>query len=237
MPPLARVLLLHGGAAHFLSLQSHVNETEEGHPVNNLMSHLAPSATNMIRVDHTHVMSTFHQYKSVASPRVRLGLVNTICTALEIHAQLEEEIFYPAVRQVTEDEVILESMEEHQVMKKLIGQLRGMAPEDNGYDETLMSLMREVIHHVADEETVVLPAAERLMADQLGELGMKMTRRRLELAVPRSGEIALNMGRAASGNTAAISIVALAATGFLVARMTHRRPTRRLARAGRAMWD
>ena len=211
-------------------------KTEEGLAVNTLMSQLAPSATNMIRIDHTHVMSTFHQYKAVASPRVKLGLVNTICTALEIHAQLEEEIFYPAVRTVTEDEIILESMEEHQVMKQLIAQLRGMKPEDNGYDETLMSLMREVIHHVADEETVVLPAAERLLTDQLGELGMKMTRRRLELAVPRSGEIAMNMGRAASGNTAAISIVALAATGLLVARMSHRRPTQRVARAAQAMW-
>ena len=54
---------------------------------------LLPTVTNMIRVDHTHVVSTFHQYKSAAPARVRKGLVLTICTALEIHAQLEEEIF------------------------------------------------------------------------------------------------------------------------------------------------
>ncbi len=61
-------------------------------------SKLAPTATNMIRMEHTHVMSTFHQYETDASPRAREGLVNTICLALEIHAQLEEEIFYPALR-------------------------------------------------------------------------------------------------------------------------------------------
>jgi iron-sulfur cluster repair protein YtfE (RIC family) len=61
---------------------------------------LVPSATNMIRLDHTHVLSTFHQYKAAAPLRVRKALTNTICTALEVHAQLEEEIFYPAVRQV-----------------------------------------------------------------------------------------------------------------------------------------
>jgi iron-sulfur cluster repair protein YtfE (RIC family) len=46
------------------------------------------------------VLSTFHQYKAAAPLRVRKALTNTICTALEVHAQLEEEIFYPAVRQV-----------------------------------------------------------------------------------------------------------------------------------------
>jgi hypothetical protein len=59
---------------------------------------LVPTATNMIRMDHTHVMSTFHQYEIDASPRSRQALVNVICLALEIHAQLEEEIFYPALR-------------------------------------------------------------------------------------------------------------------------------------------
>ena len=71
-----------------------------------LVSSLFPSATNMIRLDHTHVLSTFHQYKAGAPVRVKKGLVNTMCTALEVHAQLEEEIFYPAVRTVTQNELI-----------------------------------------------------------------------------------------------------------------------------------
>ena len=107
---------------------------------------------------------------------------------------LEEEIFYPAVREVTEDELIRESMAEHQEMKRLIGLLRRMEPEAIDYDETVMALMREVLHHVADEETVVLPAAERLLGDSLGELGARMTKRRVQLVAPRSGEIALDMG-------------------------------------------
>jgi hemerythrin superfamily protein len=183
--------------------------------MNNLVSRLLPTATNMIRLDHTHVMSTFHQYKSGAPARVRKGLASTICTALEVHASLEEEIFYPAVREVTEDQLIRESMAEHEEIKRLIGLLRRMEPEAVDYDETVMALMREVLHHVADEETVVLPAAERLLADSLGELGARMTKRRLQLVAPRSGEIALDMGRAASGNTAALSIAGLAALGLL----------------------
>ena len=173
---------------------------------------LSQTVTNMIRVDHTHVLSTFHQYKAVAAPRVKKGLVLTICTALEIHAQLEEEIFYPAMREVDEGEKLLgDSEAEHQEMERLIVLLRQMEPEARDYDKTFYSLMGNVLHHVADEETVVLPAAERVLGERLGELGAHMAKRRVQLVAPRSGEIALNMGRAVSGNKAALSMAALAA--------------------------
>ncbi|QGW81961.1 hemerythrin domain-containing protein [Variovorax paradoxus] len=183
----------------------------------NIVSRLFPTATNMIRLDHTHVLSTFHQYKASAPSRVKKGLVNTICTALEIHAQLEEEIFYPEMRKI-DDERIAEAIDEHSEMRRLIGLLRTMEPEARDYDETLSALMRDVMHHVADEETILLPAAEKHLADKLGDLGAQMTKRRLQLAGPRTGEIALDMGRAASGNTAAIAMVGLAAAGLLLAR-------------------
>jgi hypothetical protein len=60
-----------------------------------IINALVPNATNMSRLDHTHVLATFHQYKTTSPPQVKLGLVNTTCLALEVHAQLEEEIFYP----------------------------------------------------------------------------------------------------------------------------------------------
>ncbi|MDP9877748.1 hemerythrin superfamily protein [Variovorax boronicumulans] len=183
-----------------------------------LFSPLFPSATNMVRLDHTHVLSTFHQYRAQSPSRVKKGLANTLCTALEVHAQLEEEIFYPAVRAVTQDDVIAESLGEHQEMRRLIGKLRQMEPDDPGYDPTVADLMRDVMHHVADEETRVLPEAERLLADQLGELGMQMTKRRLQLMGPRSGEIALDMGRAVSGHTLALAMLGVTAMGLLVAR-------------------
>lgn len=191
-----------------------------GAPRHTMLKELLPTVTNMIRLDHTHVFSTFHQYKEAAPRRVKKGLVLTICTALEIHAQLEEEIFYPALRAVTDDEVLLESPAEHAEMRRLIALLRRMEPEARDYSSTLMVLMREVIHHVADEETVLLPMAEELLHDQLGSLGAKMAKRRIQLVAPRSPDIALNMGRAASGNT-----VALAALGFgaLAALYWHRR--------------
>lgn len=188
--------------------------------MSNLPASMLPSITNMIRLDHTHVLSTFHQYKASAPARVRKGLANTICTALEIHATLEEEIFYPAMRRVVQDNIILESMAEHLEMKRLIATLRQMEPEARDYDDTVMILMRDVIHHVADEETIVLPAAERDVAHELGNLGLAMTRRRIQLVGPRAGEIALDMARAASGNKAALALAALAtaAGSFLIVR-------------------
>lgn len=189
----------------------------------NLPTSLLPSATNMIRLDHTHVLSTFHQYKASAADRVRKGLAETICTALEVHALLEEEIFYPAVRRVTDEERIVQSMAEHQEMKRLIALLRRMEPQARDYDDTVMVLMRDVIHHVADEETIVLPAAERLLSDELGALGLQMTKRRVQLVAPRAPNIALNMARAASGNKAAWGLAGMLAAAGMYAWVGGRR--------------
>jgi hypothetical protein len=152
----------------------------------------------MIRFDHSHVMTNFHHYETKSYPGTKKALVNTICLGLEIHAQLEEEIFYPAMNGVAKDQgVVDKSVPEHDEMRRLIAKLRGMEPTDAAYDDTVMALMRDVIHHVADEETTLLPDAERLLgSDRLSELGAEMTKRRLQLAGPRIGEIAKNQVRA-----------------------------------------
>jgi hemerythrin superfamily protein len=177
---------------------------------NTLTTKLFPTVTNMVRLDHTHVLLTFHQYHVDSSPMVKEGLVKTACTALEIHAQLEEEIFYPAVRAVTQDEALKKSVPEHDEMRRLIAKLRSMKPTDPGYDDTFMELMRDVIHHVADEETIVLPEAERLLADELESLGAAMTKRRLMLVAPRTGEIVVNMAKAMPSTTIGLAAAVLA---------------------------
>src|SRR5687768_6692034 len=140
---------------------------------------LSPSATDMIRADHTRVLAAFHRYDAHARPGVKQALVNTICLALEIHAQIEEEIFYPAARALDAG-LVDKSLPEHQEMRRLVAQLRSMDASSPEYDSTFMQLMRDVIHHVADEETVLLPQVERTLADQLPELGARMTARRLQ---------------------------------------------------------
>ena len=158
-----------------------------------------PTVTNMIRADHTHVLATFHQYEIDTSPD-QAGARQHDLPGLEIHAQLEEEIFYPAMRAVAGDAgVVGKSVPEHDEMRRLIARLREMEPEDAGYDATVMELMRDVMHHVADEETILLPDAERVLADRLEELGSAMTKRRLELVAPRACRARLEPGARAAG--------------------------------------
>jgi len=158
---------------------------------------LAPTATTLIRMDHTHTLLTFRRYHDDTPMHLKRGLVDTVCLALEVHAQLEEEIFYPALRAVSPpDEVLTKSVPEHDEMRRLIGALRSLAPDDPARDPLFLELMRDVLHHVADEETVLLPQAERLLADQLRPLGARMLRRRAQLVAPRAGELVSNLARA-----------------------------------------
>ncbi|BAO92619.1 hemerythrin domain-containing protein [Caballeronia cordobensis] len=177
------------------------------------MPSCSPSITTMIRMDHTHVMAAFHRYHAETSWWRKRAIVELACTALEIHAQLEEEIFYPALSEaMAGDERLTKSKPEHDKMREDIAKLRSIGPEDAAYDARFMQLMREVMHHVADEETVLLPTAERALASQLSELGMRMTKRRVQLvAQHRPATIAANtVGAFPLASFALISIGALA---------------------------
>jgi Hemerythrin HHE cation binding domain len=138
-----------------------------------------------------------------------------------VHAQLEEEIFYPALREVSGDETLEKAKPEHDEMRSLIARLRALQPGDPAFDQTVFDLMRIVLHHVADEETQLLPRAERLLSSQLSEMGARMTRRRMQLIGPRSGELAGSMARSMSTGTMLAAAGALAAAGgLLLARKT-----------------
>jgi len=181
----------------------------------------------MIRFDHSHVLITFHQFAADRSPRVRKALADTICNALEIHAMLEEEIFYPAMTGLEADEVVLEKSEpEHDEMRRIIGLLRQTDPVLPRHAELVTELMRDVMHHVADEETVLLPRAERcLSAQQLRELGAAMTRRRMQLLSPQAGKIAVDTVVGFSGSALARvagAIGAVCALGYVFSKSSRR---------------
>jgi hypothetical protein len=155
------------------------------------LARMSPRITDMIRMDHTHVFAVFHRFKADTSPARKSALVRNACLALEVHAQLEEEIFYPALRAIGADADVLDkSVPEHDEMRGLISRLRALSPEDAGFDDTFHALQRAVVHHVADEESVLLPLAERTLAPRLSELGAQMTRRRMQLIAPHARELA-----------------------------------------------
>jgi iron-sulfur cluster repair protein YtfE (RIC family) len=172
------------------------------------LNQLSPSITDMIRFDHSHVLVTFHQYTSTTKETVKKALADTICDALEIHATLEEEIFYPVLRRLNPtNAVMMKSEPEHDEMRRMISELRATPASDSKHDTILHDLMRDVMHHVADEETVLLPEAERMLGkERLNELGAAMTKRRLELLKPKAGQIAKNTAVGFSGSTTAIVV-------------------------------
>jgi hemerythrin superfamily protein len=197
------------------------------------LSKLSPTITDMIRFDHSHVIVTFHQYTKDKKPSVKKALAETVCTAVEIHAALEEEIFYPVMRQLSGDEPVLrKSAPEHDNMRRLITELRSIRGDDPRHDRQMLELMREVIHHVADEETVLLPEAEQMLSKgRLCELGAQMTRRRLELLTPKAGKMAASTAIGFSGSTTALVIGAASALLALRALTARKRPGEAGARA------
>jgi len=169
-------------------------------------------------------MVTFHQYTGTTRPSVKKALAETICDAVEIHATLEEEIFYPVMRGLAGDEAVIQkSPGEHEEIKRLIASLRATDAADMRHDSLMHELMRDIMHHVADEETVLLPEAERMLSkSRLNELGAQMTRRRLELLSPKAGKVAKNTLVGFSGSTTAI-VVGLASAMMAAKFVSNRR--------------
>jgi hemerythrin superfamily protein len=186
----------HGLLRHKRCVWNFITSLGAESPMSTYPSLARGSITSMIRLDHAHVIALFHRYRPVRSAMRKRAIVRTVCDALEVHATLEEEIFYPSLRQVitasTDDDVLSKSAPEHNEMRGLIADLNSRSSVDDRYDDAFMALMRTVLKHVADEETVLLPTAERLIPERLTALGVDMTRRRGELLRGQTLRMALN---------------------------------------------
>ena len=108
----------------------------------------------------------FREYKrlvkSDASDQKRRELAERVCDALTVHAQIEEEIFYPAAREVGIKRDLMDEAEvEHQSAKSLIGQIKSMTPADRTYDAKVTVLSEFIDHHVEEEESQMFPLCRR----------------------------------------------------------------------------
>jgi anaerobic glycerol-3-phosphate dehydrogenase len=193
--------------------------------MNAVLSKMSPSITRLIRGDHSMVLSQFHKLGPSMSAMVREAVVRNICGALEIHAQLEQEIFYPALRDAgVQSPALDKSVPEHDEVRRLVEHVRSLDQRPSEQQSAINDLMRAVLHHVADEETRLLPAAEDAFdAQRLSELGAAMTRRRLQLAGPRMVGIAGDLALAAPAKAGLVTVGMLVAGTLMVNRMRHRR--------------
>ncbi len=140
-----------------------------------------PDATIMLKADHKLVDGLFKEYEATNSDKKKKDIVENICRELTIHAQVEEEIFYPAVQKALNDhELVPEANVEHASLKVLIAELKGHEPDGDMYDAKVKVLGEYVKHHVKEEEKEMFPEAKATKLDMV-ELGAVMAQRKTEL--------------------------------------------------------
>lgn len=146
----------------------------------------AQDATALLRADHKRVSELFASYEKSRSVATKKQLVAQICTELSVHAQVEEEIFYPAVKKALKDKVMVpEATVEHASLKALIAQVEGIEPDGEMFDAKMKVLSEFVKHHVKEEQGEMFPKAKSTDLD-MDELGAQLAARKTELLAQRA---------------------------------------------------
>ena len=162
-----------GRAAERNSSRSSSNRNTQG---------ASPSALELLEQDHREVEEWFDEYNELKEDDNRKGaLAEKICLALKVHAQIEEEIFYPQARQATKDnDLIDEAAVEHATVKHLIGEIEGMEVGEELYDAKIRVLGEMVKHHIKEEEEELFPELVAAKLD-LDAVGKELAQRKKEL--------------------------------------------------------
>jgi hemerythrin superfamily protein len=156
----------------------------------------------MIRQDHKKVEGLFKKFEQTKGSQAKRRLAENAMAELEVHAALEEEIFYPAVKNEVDDgsSMVQEAIEEHQTVKQLISELKRMEEADEEFESQFSQLMENVQHHVEEEESEMLPKVEESELD-LNSLGQQMAQRKQEMQ--NGGRATKKASNAGSGRKSA----------------------------------
>jgi hemerythrin-like domain-containing protein len=141
-------------------------------------------AVDLLIEDHEYVRKSFKQFEKMdhEDKEALKALVTNVCTAIKVHAKVEEEIFYPGIRRKLADEDLMnEALIEHDSAKILIRRLERMKPGDPLYAPSFTVLCEYVDHHAKEEEKEMFPKARRRKVD-LKALGRKVMQRKIALA-------------------------------------------------------
>ena len=158
----------------------------DGDSVMDSPADIGVDALTLLREDHQDVQELFDAYRDAEETRAddgpRRDLAGEICALLEIHALIEEKLFYPAARDALDDADLLLDRAEvaHATAKDLIDQLLAMDPDDALYDAKVLVLGDYVALHIREEEDEIFPRIETSEID-LDELGAELRARRAEL--------------------------------------------------------
>ena len=140
----------------------------------------------MLKSDHDRVNELFSRVSSGGSSDggSANAIIEQIVTELQIHSQLEENIFYPAVRTHARDSVtdlIAEFYDEHHEVDTLLEELSGMEPGSQDFQSRFQTLRESVQHHVREEEGELFPHIQQSMSGELDRLGEEMSQQKSQL--------------------------------------------------------
>jgi hemerythrin superfamily protein len=135
-------------------------------------------ALKLLKQDHEEVEQLFEEFDRVGdrAHKTKEKIVRSLIEDLAKHAAIEEQIFYPAVRELTgEDDAVFEALEEHHVVKWTLSELDGMDPEDERFDAKVAVLKENVLHHAKEEEREMFPKVRKALTPaELRMLGEEM---------------------------------------------------------------
>jgi hemerythrin-like domain-containing protein len=138
-------------------------------------------ALALLRADHAAVKALFQQYEKTRSDDRKTALAEQICNELTAHAQIEEEIFYPATREVLrQEDLVDEAAVEHNSLKWLIAQIKDAEVGEAQFDAKIKVLSEYVDHHVKEEQNEMFPQIKKTRLD-LRALGEQLQTRKTEL--------------------------------------------------------
>ena len=144
------------------------------------MSTTSNPVLTMLKADHKKVKALFAEFEE-ASARKREDIARTAIQDLEVHAELEEGLIYPAIRAgIKDNEVMNEANEEHHLVHVLIAELKELEPSDEAYQAKFTVLGELVKHHVKEEEGEMFPQAQKAKIDW-EELQAEVTERKEQL--------------------------------------------------------
>ena len=135
-------------------------------------------AIALLKADHREVEDLFSQFEKARSRK--LELAREICNALKVHTQIEEEIFYPAVKPKIDEEMVNEAIVEHAAAKDLIAEIEAMDGSEELFEAKMKVLQEQIEHHVEEEEKEMFKEVRDTRLD-LKELGTQMATRKEEL--------------------------------------------------------
>ena len=143
-------------------------------------------AFKLLKQDHDKVKKMFKDYEELGDRafKQKQDLANEVFSELSVHEQIEEEIFYPAVRENASKEgveIVLEGYEEHHVADLIIEELKAMTSEEENFDAKFKVLQENIEHHIQEEEDEMFPEARKALGESAVEIGEQMQMRKEEL--------------------------------------------------------